>query len=155
MVDFTSILGKKAADVEKPKPRPPGTYLAAINGMAKQREVKTKDGDRAVLAFSCKLLAPREDVDQERFAEATAKGDVSSWPAMDTDIFIDGEQGEWQLRRFLVDTLGIEPGDKSLGEMVAESPGRQLLVTVVNEPYQDKNTGQMEIATRLRGTAKV
>lgn len=152
MADFTSILSKKATEIEKPKPRPIGTYLANLVGLPKQRTVNTKDGERSILAFSAKLIAPQADVDAEQLAN---HGDVAIWPQFSRDIWIDTPEGEWELRKFLTDVLGITPGDKSLGEMAAESAGKQLLVTLKHEPFVNRNTGEAEIATRIGAVAAV
>jgi hypothetical protein len=155
MVDFTDILGKKAAEVEKPRPKPTGTYLASIQGMPKQKKVMVQGEERAILSFSCKIMAPRgEDVDLDELADPKV-GDISTWPTYNKDIWIDTPEGEYALGQFLENVLGIEPAKKSLGEMAAESPGKQLLVTLKHRPYTDKNTNEAEIATEIGGTAKV
>lgn len=154
MADFTEILGKKATDVEKPRPKPVGTYLAAIHGMPKQKTVAVQGEERKILSFSCKLMAARDDVDQDELADPKV-GEVTTWPSFNRDIWIDTPEGEFALRKFLTDTLGIEPGNKSLGEMVAEAPGKQLLVTLRHRPYTDKNTNEAEIATEIGSTAAV
>jgi hypothetical protein len=154
MPDFTSILGKKAVDVEKPKPKPTGTYLATISGMPKQKTIAVQGEDRAILSFSCKLTAPHSDVDEEALADPKI-GEVSSWPPFNRDIWIDTPEGEFALRQFLTNTLGIEPGKMTLGQMAAQAPGRQLLVTLKHRPYTDKNTNEAEIATEIGATAAV
>lgn len=155
MVDFTEILGKKAAEVEKPRPKPTGTYLAQVNGMPKQKTPVVQGEERKILSFAIKVLSPRgDDVDMDALADPKV-GDVATWPTFNKDIWIDTPEGEHALRQFLQNTLGIEPGKKSLGEMAAESPGRQLLVTLKHRPYTDKNTNEAEIATDIGATAAV
>lgn len=153
MADFTSILSKKAAVVEKPKPKPPGNYMATVVGMPKQREVKFPNQEELQLAlgFSIRLQAPHSGVDTDLLSE---HDEVHLWPPFSHDVFISGEQGEWNLRRFLEQVLKIEPGDKSLGEMVTEAPGKQLIVTLINKPYMTKD-GQPEIATNIQGVAAI
>jgi hypothetical protein len=155
MVDFTEILGKKAAEVEKPRPKPTGTYLAAVQGMPKQKTAMVQGEERKILSFSIKVMAPRgDDVDQEELADPKV-GEISAWPSFNKDIWIDTPEGEHALRMFLQNTLAIEPGKKSLGEMAAEAPGKQLLVTLKHRPYTDKNTNEAEIATDIGATAAV
>lgn len=153
--DFTDILSKPVHSVEKPKPKPPGTYLGSIVGQPEQRTVTTKDGDKPVISFKVKLLQAQADVDQEKLSEVDT---VTSWPPMSHDIWVEGEQGQYNLRRFLADVLKIDPGSskdgKTLGQMCAEAPGKQLLVTVVNKPYMSKE-GTPEIGTNIGGTAAV
>jgi hypothetical protein len=38
--------------------------------------------------------------------------------------------------------------------MCAETPGRQLVITLKHRPYTDKNTNEAEIATDIGATAK-
>lgn len=149
MPDFTEILSKPAEEVQKPKPRPSGTYQGAIAGMPEQRTVNTKDGEKAVIAFKVKMVGARDDVDQDALSE---QDDISSWPPMSHDIWVDNEQGVYNLTKFLSEVLGIDKSGKTLGQMCAEAPGKQALFTVAHEPYTSKD-GQPEIGVRIRGTA--
>lgn len=152
MVDFTSILSKPAEAIEKPKPKPVGHYLAAVQGLPQQKTVTAQGEERAVLSFKVKILMAREVEDQEALA---ASGDPSSWAPLNYDIWVDTPEGEWQLRKFLTEVLGIEASGKSLGQMVGEAPGSQLLVKVGHRPYQNKQTGEPEIATQIDSVAHV
>lgn len=147
--NFNEVLSKKYEEVEKPKPRPLGSYLAAIQGVPEQREISSKNGDMIALAFKCKIMAAVQVDDQEALAD---QGDIMLWPPMSHDVFIHSPEGQWQLRQFLTETLGIEGEGKSLGEMVSESPGKQLLITLKHEPYTSK-ANTPEIATRIASTA--
>lgn len=155
MVDFTDVLSKKAVDVEKPKPRPTGNYVAAIAGMPKQKKITVQGEEKPIISFACKIQYAMDDVDKE---DLEAAGDPTSWMAFDKDVWLDTAEGEWALTHFLTKTLGIDPGEgknaKSLGEMCAESPGRQLIITLAHRPYTNKE-GEAEIGTRIAGTAKV
>lgn len=135
MVDFTEILNKKAADTEEPKPLPTGTFLAAVQSLPEQRTVETKDGERAVLRFKCKLLMPKADVDMEKLAEAAP--DLSAYMAQNHDIWVDTPAGEFALQQFLEQTLGLELASrktkKSYSELLPESVGKQLLVTIIHK----------------------
>ena len=153
MVDFTDILGKKAADIEKPVPKPVGNYLASIQGMPKQKKVNVQGEERLIVSFTCKVQSPMEDVDLEDLNNPKV-GEIHTWPSFNRDIWIDTPEGEFQLRQFLTNTLDIEPGSKSLGEMCGEAAGRQLIVTLKHRPYTDKNTNEAEIATDIGATAK-
>lgn len=135
MVDFTEILNKKAADTEEPKPLPTGTYLGAIQSLPEQRTVETKDGERAVLRFKCKLIMPKADVDMERLAEAAP--DLATVPPQNHDIWVDTPAGEFALQQFLSEVLGLElvtgKSKKSYSELLPESVGKQLLVTIIHK----------------------
>jgi hypothetical protein len=150
MSNFMEVLNKRVDEVEKPKPRPVGSYVASIAGLPKTKDVKTKDGDREVLSFSCKLLMAREDVDQEQLAD---HGDISAWPPMSKD-FWDGPEALWQITQFLTKVLVIDDdgGSKTVSELVAESPGKQFIVTLGHRPYVDKQ-GEPAIQTEIAGVA--
>lgn len=153
MPDFTDVLGKKAADVEKPVPKPVGSYLASIQGMPKQKKVNAQDEERLIISFACKAQSPMDDVDADDLANPKV-GEVSIWPSFNRDFWVDTPEGEYQLREFLTKVLDIEPEDKTLGEMCAESPGKQLIITLKHRPYTDRNTNEAEIATDIGGVAK-
>lgn len=153
MVDFTDILGKKAAEIEKPVPKPVGSYLASLQGMPKQKKVNAGGEERLIVSFSCKAQSPMDDVDADDLANPKV-GEISTWPSFNKDFWVDTLEGEYQLTQFLTNVLDITPGKKSLGEMCAESPGRQLIITLKHRPYTDKNTNEAEIATDIGAVAK-
>lgn len=134
---FADILNKKAADTEEPKPTPTGTYVMGIQSLPEQRIVETKDGDRAVLRFKCKIVSPQSDVDMTRLSEAAGEGGIVSLAPLNHDLWVDTPQGEYALQQFLRDTLGLELTNgkekKSYSELLPESVGRQLLGTVIHK----------------------
>lgn len=156
MTSFTDALSKPVDTVEKPKPKPAGTYLSMIAGMPKIKKVNTQDGEREILSFAAKPLMAQEVEDQDALA---ASGELSQWMPQGID-FWDGEQGEYQAVQFMTNVLGIDPGPKgkakTIGQMAAEAAGKQLLTTYENYPYTNK-AGEMEIGTRIKagGLAKV
>jgi hypothetical protein len=151
MSDFMSILNKPVEDVAKPKPRPVGTYLGAIQGMPAQKMVTVQGEEKPIISFSIKLVMAQGDVDSESLTE---HGDVSSWPPYKKDFWVDTPEGEWALRQFLTNTLAIDAeGGKTFGEMLAEAPGKQLNVGLKHRPFVNKQ-GEAEIATEIGSTAK-
>ena len=149
MVDFTDILSKKADSVEKPKPKPVGTYLTTIQGMPAMRTVTSKAGeDMPVVDFKLKVLMAQDDVDQDDI-----KDDISSWAPFIHSIFLHTEGGQYAFKQFLTVTLDIEGGKKTLGEMLAEAPGKQVLMKLKHEPYVTRE-GTTEIGTRIESCAK-
>lgn len=149
MVDFASILNKKVADVEKPRPRPTGIYRLAVVGMPKQKTINTKDGDRAVVSFVCKAVMPLENVDMDELA---LHGDLNTWPPFNHDFWVDSPEGEWAMRQFVENSLQVEIGDDSWGETLAKTPGINFAGELKHRPYQDKS-GQPQIATEIGSTA--
>jgi hypothetical protein len=152
--NFEDVLSLKPSDIQKPKPRPIGSYLAGVQKY-ELRDVDTKNGPRKIIDFTVKLMMARQVDDQEALAE---QGDVADWFPLVYGIFYETPEGRYNLKNFLSETLGIDPGEgkneKSLSEMIASSPGAQLLVTLKHEPYVDKNSGKPEIATRIGGVAR-
>lgn len=151
MVDFTEILGKKAAEVEKPKPTPSGTYRAQVMKMPEQRTVTVQGDDKGILRFTCKLLMPHDDVDADDIE--TMNAPIESWPPVFYDVWVSDPAGQWETTQFLINSLGIEEGEKSIGEMCAEAPGKQFNISLKHRPYVDKKTGQPVIAVDVAGTA--
>lgn len=147
MADFESVLDKKIEEVEKPKPKPVGTYLGVLQGLPTEKKVGQDEME--VIGFRVKLMSAQEDVDQE---DLSAQPPISEWPALRHDIFIHTEQGVWGLRQFLKNTLGFEDGAGTIRQILAETPGRQLLVKVRQRPFINKQN-EPEIATEIESTA--
>ena len=149
MTNFTDILNRPAETIERPKPRPPGTYLSIVTGPHKQREIN----DKPVIDITLKTAQAMEDVDQAQLAEAGGVGNS----VVQTFFLVtnDGNENSWPLLNFLENHLGIEKAGKSLAQMLAEIPGKQVLATLKHEIYTDKNTGEPAVAVRVAGTAKV
>lgn len=146
---FASILNRPAESIEKPKPRPPGTYLCIVNGPHAQREIV----DKPVIDIKLKTMQAQADVDQAQLAEAGGVGNT----VVQTFFLVtnDGNDNSWPLKNFLENHLGIESTGKSLAQMLAEAPGKQVLATLKHEIYTDKASGEPAIAVRVAGTAKV
>jgi len=152
MADFSAILGKKATEVVKPPVKPVGTYIAQIAGLPKQENPTVQGEERVVLSFPIKLLSAQADVDPDKLS-APGMGEIHSWPAFKKDFWIDDPQGEYALTQFLTHTLDI-PQEGTLGEMVAQAVGKQLIAEIIHKPYISKQTGEPEIAANLGKTAK-
>ena len=157
MPDFVSdVLNKKVSETEKPVPKPVGTYLVAVLAVPEKRDVQQRDGaQREVITFQVKAMAAQADVDQEKLADPKV-GDLSAWPPRNYDIYgVDTPEGENRLKEFLVNILGLDPGDKTYAEIFSETPGKQFLATFEHRPFTDKNTGQPEISWDIKSVAKV
>lgn len=153
MPNFSEILSKPVESVEKPKPKPVGTYIGSVVGMPVDKTVKVQGEERGILEFKLKISAAYEGVDADQLADV---GDVTSWPPFIYSVWYDTPEGEFQLKNFLTTTLDIDgAGGKSFGELIAQAPGKQLLVTLKHRPYQDKNTREAEIATDVGSVAKL
>lgn len=148
MANFLDALStKKASETEKPKPKPTGTYMGAVSKLPEGRKVTTKNGEASVIEFSFKMIAPHSDVEGDT-------GDISGWPPLRKSYWPDTEEGEWAMKQFLEQVLGLELADKTYGELFAESVNRQCLCTLVHSPYVDKD-GQPGIRTDIGAVAAI
>ena len=127
MTTFTDILSKPSTEVERPKIVPRGTYVGIVQGQFK--EFQAKSGTTGI-EFSVALLQPHSDIDQNEFAAAFPNG-LNGRTVRHT-VWV-GEDGGFYLKEFLTKTLGLEEGP-SIGELLAQAPGRQLLVTMKHIP---------------------
>lgn len=145
--DFLDILSKPAHEIERPKPRPAGSYLASIVGMPDQVERK----ENRILEFKVKLIAAQSDVDTDQLE---AQPDISSWAPIRYSVFVNDL---YPLKRFLTEVLEIDPGTeddaKSFSQMIAEAPGRQLIAVVSHRHYTG-NDGQPATQAEIKQVAK-
>ena len=132
-MSFEQILGKRSADVEKPKPTPAGTYIAVVTGQPKKGEVGADKTD--IFDYDLKLLQPLEDVNME---ELEACGGLSNLSTMRARFFLT-EKAAYRLKDFCT-ACGVEEGDLSLGQRAAMVVGHQVKVLVEQSPSQDGTT---------------
>jgi hypothetical protein len=150
MSAFSDVLKKKPSDIEAPKPLPPGVYAAVVDGPF--IEVESKEKKTPGAQFSFKLIQPLKDVDLDALAQAGGcTGKVVK------HAFYVTEASEFRLKKFLVDHLGIDPGEganeKDIGQMLSEAPGRQLAV-IIKHKVQTSD-GEARISYFVDGTGKL
>jgi len=129
MASFEEILRKPASEIKPPPAYPVGTYHCLVDGPPNPGKSSQKQTD--FLGFKFKVLQPMQDVDAAQAAETQVTGKL-----IQSDFYIT-EAAVWRLKEFLVEHLGIEEGKKSLAELVAEAPGKQVLVKLRHELSQD------------------
>lgn len=153
MPDFNDVLNLRVDQVEKPKARPTGTYMAVVQGLPKHKKVTPKAGgdDMDVVTF---VLKRTGEVQVDRPEDMEAHPPVSEWSSMTHDIFVHTEGGQYALRQFLENTLGMDVAGKTFKELLAEAGGKQLLVKTKHEPYMTKDN-QPDVAERIESTAHV
>lgn len=128
--NFGALLDKPSSEVEKPKPLPQGSYTVVIQGLPKF-DKSTKKGTEYV-EFTYKVLAAAEDVDSDELA---LMGGIADKTMRDT--YYITENSLWRLKEMLVN-CGIEDDDnKSLRQMIEETPGCQLVVHIKHTASQD------------------
>lgn len=128
--NFAALLDKPSSEIERPKPLPVGTYVAVVQGMPRYDKSSKKQTD--FVEFTLKLQAAGEDVDAEELA---AVGGIADKTMKDT--YYITEQALWRLKEFLTN-CGLETdGDASLRELIEETPGKQVGISIRHEASQD------------------
>lgn len=151
MASFTDILNKPASAVEAPKPIPPGTYLGIISGQPEFAKIGKNQTD--CVNFKVQLVQAQEDVSADDLALALTRADGVSKTLNDIKLNVRQfltEDSVWRLKSFLVDHLGIDEAGKTLGQMIPEAMGKQLLLTVKHRASDDGT----QIFTEVANTAK-
>lgn len=146
MTSFTDILNKPADQIEAPKPLPVGTYLCLVEGQPEHKQMGKNNTD--CFEFPMKFMQPGPDVDQEALLE-NLNGKSLQDRKLKHRLFVT-EDSIWRLKKFLED-LGIEIGSRGLGQVIPESMGRQVMLTIGHRASEDGTQVFMEV----KGTAKV
>src|SRR5215472_12966577 len=135
---FGSILDMPASEVERPKPLPSGTYQSVVDGPHRTGNSSQKGTE--FVELSLKPMAALEDVDEEALEAALTSADGSVKPLSDKRIratFYLTPDSMFRLKDFLVNDLGIEAGNKSIGQMLSEAPNREVLAQLKHVPTKD------------------
>lgn len=147
MTTFQDILNMPSADIKPPKPLPLGNYLCLIDGQAELKQMGKEQNWGAILKL--KPIQAQADVDQQALLEALDGKSLSEMPINFTFWITD--KAKHRLNEFLVNALGIEQGTKTLGELLNEAPGKQVMATVSHRPSDDGKTMYMDV----KGFARV
>lgn len=153
MANFNDILNRPVEAIEAPKPIPVGTYLALINAQPIFAKIGKNQTD--CVNFPIIFQQPQDDVDVAALNESLARADGVSKSLSDVKSNIRQfltEDSLWRVKAFLVDHLGIEETGKTLGQMIPEAMGRQVLVTVKHRLTDGDNP---QVMMDIAGTAKV
>ena len=128
--NFGALLDKPSTEIERPKPLPAGVYTCVVQGLPKM-DKSSKKGTEYV-EFTYKVLAAGEDVDAD---DLKAMGGISDKTIRDT--YYITENSLWRLKKMLLD-CGIEEDDEtSLRQMINDTPGKQLLVSIKHTASDD------------------
>lgn len=151
---FGSILDKPPSETERPKPPPPGTYVAMVKQLPTPGNAKT---GTEFLEFTMQLLEPfanengEKDVDEDDLAAALTKPSGDVVPLNEKTLrltFYLTDDALWRFKKFLIDDLGIEESD-TYRPMIDQTPGKECLVTVKHTPSKDGTT----VFANITGTA--
>ena len=144
--NFESILDMPAADVERPKPLPAGTYDAVVQGLYEEGASAQKKTQFVQFAFA--IQAACEDVDEDDLAEyLTSKdGAVKSLQSVtlknnSTKFYTmnaDGSRSEalFRLTDFFTH-CGIEQEGKSIRQCLSETPNCSVKILIGHTASQD------------------
>lgn len=127
---FADILNTKAEDVKPPITLPQGPYLTILQGLPEQIESSKKKTPG--LRFQHKIVAALEGVDEDALAEI--EGGVTG-KIVRNDLWATPE-AQFMLLQFF-EHCGIEPKGKTLGEMVDETPNREVVIFIKHESSED------------------
>lgn len=150
MVDFASILTKKAADIEKPPLPPQGTYRFTITKVPEAKEVGQGDWD--MLTVLCQAVEAMDNVDMDDY-----KGEVTGIRLSKTFLFnkndeVEFAKTEYALRAFLMDHVGVLEDDMPMSEALNACKGAQFLGDVTWRP---DNREEGEFQANIGRTASV
>ena len=141
--NFADILNKKPTEIERPKPLPIGTYIAMLPAPGEVKEIGKNN--TPAIEYKARILAPGPDVDMAALNDA---GGCSGKELRLT--FWLSEDALFRFKEFLLNHVGLEEGDKSIGQLAAEAVNRQFSITVGHRPSQDGSA----IYAEIKGTAK-
>lgn len=129
---FSPILSMKSSEAKAPPPMPVGTYIWVTKGLPRFDKSTKKGTPFAEFTVSC--LGALDDVDQEALQQVGGTKDK-----VKTITFYLTEKSSFMLKDFLVDDLQLddEDGEKTLEQLIDESPGHQFLGHIKHEPSQD------------------
>lgn len=139
-MSFEDILNKPAAEIDRPKPLPVGTYQWLVTGLP--RFDKSKEKQTPFYEFAVKCQAALDDVDEESLANwaEKANGERRQLTDFTTRLtFYITEDSIYRLQEFL-EHCGIDLDDKSIAQAVEETPNSSFIATIVHSPSKDGST---------------
>lgn len=145
--NFSAILDQPVTEVKRPKPLPVGTYTCVMDGIPKHGKTNSEDPTDFV-EFYFKPIQAGTDVDQAALTEAL-DGKILSDVKLRKTFYVTPD-AVYRLDAFLFEHLGIEFGT-SRKEAISQTPGRQVLATVIHAASKD---GQA-IYANVGSTARV
>jgi len=131
--NFESILDMPAADVERPKPLPVGTYDAIVMGLYEEGISSQKKTPFVQFAFTG--LTPCDDVDEDDLAAfLTAKdGTVKSLASIvfknNSTKFYTTPDSMFRLTDFMTH-CGIDQEDKTVRQALSETPNCSVKILI-------------------------
>lgn len=141
---FASVLDMPSGDIERPKPLPPGSYVAVVQGQPRQDKSAKKQTE--FVEYTLKLLEAQEDVDTDALKEIGGIADKTI-----KSTYYLTENSVWRLKEFL-EHCGVEMDEStSLRQLIGEAAGCQVLITIAHEASQDGSA----VFAKVKNTAAV
>ena len=140
--NLASLLNTRASDVKRPVALPDGTYYGIIKSHEFTQSSQKKTPG---IQYNIGLTHAHEDVDLSDFQEA---GGVLTDKTMRTTFWLS--DGALFMFTDFVTSLGIEAGDRSLGELAPLPVGQPVILDVVAKPNRAGDGFYNEIA-KVRG----
>lgn len=143
-MNFMDALNTKAADIEKPKLMPVGTYVWAVN--KPHKETTSKDGKWFTIEVPCVPKHPYDAAEDVNADDLQEFGNLNS--AMNSIRFMLDTQGGqndldkflYNLKRFLIDTLRVDGDeDSTVKELLAKSVGAEFVAQAAHRHVPDRD----------------
>lgn len=142
---FSSVLDMPASDIERPKPAPVGSYICVVQGQPRIDKSAKKQTEFS--EYNLKVLEPLDDVDVDALETYLTNKDGTKRRITDQSFkvtFYHTESSIYRLKEFLehcgIDMDEAESEGTSLRQLIAESPGKQVVAHVFHEASQDGET---------------
>jgi hypothetical protein len=145
MASFQEILNQPAT-AEPPSALPVGTYLCIIDGQPEISQ-KGKNNNHCV-TFSLKPIQAQGDVDQQALMDALKEKALQD-KKVKLDMWLT-DDAAWRLDAFF-DNLGLDRTKGNRSQLIGESMGKQVLVTLSHTTSQDGK----QVFAQVKNTAKV
>lgn len=143
---FASVLNKPTSEIKEPQAYPVGSYLCIVDGQPTFGESSQKKTPYAELAY--KIIQPHSEIDLTNVGPEGIQGKIIK--GQSTRFYLT-ESAVFMLVNHLQDDLGIDKTGKTPAEMLAEAPGKQVIVHLKHTPSQDGKRMYHEVS----GYAKV
>ena len=136
---FESILDMPAADVERPKPLPAGTYNAIVSGLYEEGVSSQKKTPFVQFAFA--IQSADEDVDEDDLTEyLTTKDGAKPLNSVilknNSTKFYTTPDSLFRLTDFL-NHCGIDQDDKTIRQCLSETPNSSVKILIGHVASQD------------------
>jgi hypothetical protein len=137
---FESILDMPAADVDRPKPLPAGTYDAIVQGLYEEGVSSQKKTPFVQFAFA--ITGADEDVDEDDLTEYLTSKDGTTKPLSGVVLknnstkFYTTLDSMFRLTDFF-DHCGIDQDGKTIRQCLSETPNCSVKILIGHTASQD------------------